>query len=259
MKWHKRIPWDCQFLASNQEHLFRAYARSFHSNDKSLLICNALGEEAKSSFAVLEQFCQSVWELGWSVARFDYRGTGDSTGSFEQTDPERWCQDAGLVLNDFISFTDAEQVVLMGVRLGCNIAVQLPDYLPPNRSCMGYILWEPVLDLKKHLRHLQWIARKSNELDGIDYFGWQYTSTCLDQIVKDLEIKRDDIKHPAWIANISGRSKLAKEFETIHTWLTGSSELKHIRSRPFWELIGQSRCDEVIEASINWLPRLPAQ
>jgi hypothetical protein len=55
------------------------------------------------------------------------------------------------------------------------------------------------------------------------------------------------------LANITGRKGFSREFEELQSLLSADSELVHVHSRPFWELIGHATCEPLVEKTIRWL------
>ncbi len=87
-----------------------------------LVICNPFGHEAVSAHRTLRHFAEAAAALGVAALRFDYHGTGDSTG--DDRVPGRW--DAWVesvhAAMDELRRTGITHVYLLGVRLGAAIA-----------------------------------------------------------------------------------------------------------------------------------------
>lgn len=249
----KSVPWDCGFVSNPQGQLFRAYGHSQDPTDNALFICNPLGEEAKSSFNVVSEFCASVWAEGWTIGRFDYTGTGDSEGEFSHTVPTDWLADGATILEDFCKTTKPNRIVLLGIRLGANIASGLPAF-HKNLPIAGMIFWEPILDLGRYVRHLRWTDRRPQDMEFLDHYGWSIARTTLSEIERSLPCRVSFNDIPVCVIRISPSSALPKEFKNLQS-LLGSlhSCLTHVRSRPFWEPIGQKSCDELVHETLSWL------
>jgi pimeloyl-ACP methyl ester carboxylesterase len=252
-------PWECDYLPSPRGRLFRAYAlhRDSASRD-GLVICNALGEEAKSSFAVLNRLSRDLWRRGWSVCRFDYAGTGDSEGEFSDTLPENWIGDALSAVADFRRASSPRSLVLMGLRLGANVAARATDRLREKRGVAALALWEPILDVAKYIRHLTWTNRDPKQRGDMDCFGWRLTGLCLEEIQRRLSLETSHLGGRAFVANISSQTGLSRDFGRLCPLPHAESLVVHVRSRPFWELIGESSCDPLIAETIEWLSHLDA-
>ena len=248
----KPIPWDCDFIQTDKGRIFRAYAGTKSPDLNTVIIFNPICEESKSSFSIINDFSKKLWNDGWNILRFDYLGTGDSDGDFSKTKAENWINDGLVVINEHIDKNS--KFILMGLRLGCNIAFSLSKILPDNLKPSAFVLWEPVLDIGDYIRHLKWTGRKDS--DYLDVYSWILSLECLSSIESSLILDTKLVNKPAFLANISGRKTISRKFEKIKSTLEKRSKLIHIRSRPFWELIGQNYCDELILETSNWLNNL---
>jgi alpha-beta hydrolase superfamily lysophospholipase len=237
--------------------LFRAYALHPGSTPRdALIVCNPLGEEAKSSFSVLQRFSRELWKRGYCVARFDYLGTGDSEGDFKNTRPQDWINDSWSVIEDFHSMTPLRSLVLMGLRLGANIAAHTACALPDNLRPAALVLWEPILNTARYIRHLTWISRNPRHGGEVDCFGWPMTQSCLEEIETALPMERSHIEGASFVANVSTRARLSRDFEKLRPLRHPKSCVAHVRSRSFWELVGESSCDPLIAETLGWLAHL---
>ena len=249
----RQIPWSCDFVASPRGRLFRACALAPGRPTQGILLVNPLGEEAKSAFSVFNDFCLALWRAGHSVGRFDARGTGDSEGDFSQTGPEDWIHDARCALADFQAVAHEKEVVLLGLRIGANIAAQLAAEPFHDTKISALILWEPVLDFPKYLRHLGWVNRNPDPAGPIDHYGWRIARSSLDAMESRLTIDGAKLCCPVFAAQIKANGKLSREFEAFGARLPVKSRLERVESRPFWEPIGQTNCDSLIARTADWL------
>lgn len=249
--------WDCGFIESKNGKLFRAYAQPNTESKEVVMICNALGEEAKASFGVLSNLANLLWSKGWSIVRFDYSGTGDSEGTWFTISFQDWLNNCVDVLDDIKRCMHPVRIVVIGVRLGANIAAKLAATQHPEQL-IGLVLWAPILNLQHYERHLRWENRSSSsETDnGIDHFGWILTDTWFEDMRRLGKLDYKNLPCPALIANISGMGHLSKDFINVEKSVPRGSEVIAIRSRPFWNLIGRVACPSLIEQTTRWLSRL---
>lgn len=247
------IPWDCGYVDSDWGRIFRAYGLSEGRPTPTVLVCNPLGEEAKSSFSVLSRFSERIWRRGWSVARFDYLGTGDSEGDFYGTGPRDWLRDGRRVLNELSGLAAASRFCFLGPRLGANVAARLALEVASEGQPAGLVLWEPILNMGKYVRHLGWANRDPGHPEAIDHYGWRLSRKCVDAIRETLLLKAEHLERPALVGHVSSRRKLSPEFEGLRDRLRPDSRFVHVRSRPFWEPIGQSSCEELLDETLAWM------
>lgn len=247
------ILWDCGYVHTSRGNLFRAYGIPGKSQGPSIVICNPLAEEAKSSFAVTMELCRALWKEGWSVVRFDYRGTGDSEGDFADSGLEDWLADAFSIIRDFTKRVGGSQIILMGLRLGANIASEICSRRGKEENLKGIVLWEPVLDIRRYLRHLEWANRSKDSQDGIDHYGWCISPKTLCKMEKEFKSGIGMPNLPIFMAKIDGSAKS----RSLHQKPLNCDSLHitqvNIQSRPFWEPIGQHSCMPLVAETTQWI------
>jgi len=81
---------------------------------------------------------KKLQSLGFPVMRFDYSGTGDSSGSIQTL--ARWREETLVVVDAFKRRTGVQRVSLVGTRLGGTIAIQASYEVGFKRL----LLWDPV-------------------------------------------------------------------------------------------------------------------
>jgi pimeloyl-ACP methyl ester carboxylesterase len=89
---------------------------------------------------------------GRHVFRFDYYGTGDSSGEFETTTPDDWLADIGAAVKELQAISGVRRVRLAGVRLGATLAAKAALEL---RLVDRLVLWDPIETGAAYLRQLR--------------------------------------------------------------------------------------------------------
>jgi pimeloyl-ACP methyl ester carboxylesterase len=84
---------------------------------------------------------------GFHVLRFDYSGTGDSSGGPEVMSMAQWHDDLGVAIEELSDAASVSSVWLVGLRLGASIALQSSD----RSEVAGIVLWDPVIEGKSLL------------------------------------------------------------------------------------------------------------
>ena len=88
-----------------------------------MVLCNPLGYEAMSVHRTYRHLAQQLASSGFYTLRFDYDGTGDSSGT--PHDPGRlraWLDSIAAAVAEVRSRTGSPQVALFGVRFGATLA-----------------------------------------------------------------------------------------------------------------------------------------
>lgn len=112
------------------------------------MFCYPFAEERQEAHRVLVNFARILAENGFSVLRFDYRGTGDSHGEFVDYDLSTRTEDVLRAIEILKGRTGLKRVALFGLRFGAAIALLAAKNL---REVELLILWAPVLNLKAYL------------------------------------------------------------------------------------------------------------
>jgi uncharacterized protein len=110
-----------------------------------VLMCGGYAGNKCSKFRLSVRLSQALAKRGIASLRFDYRGTGDSEGEFEELTLESQVSDALCCLNYLKSHTqiDANQIGILGRSLGGMIAVLTTRDFPSIKSL---VLWSPVFN-----------------------------------------------------------------------------------------------------------------
>ena len=91
------------------------------------MLCPSLGLEGEASQFAYRALARDLADAGCTVLRFDYHGTGDSTGSLD--DPDRldeWMADIDACL-DYLVEAGASRLHLVGARLGATLAARAAE------------------------------------------------------------------------------------------------------------------------------------
>ena len=122
-----------------------------------VVLCQPLGIEAICVYYTYRLLADRLAERGLAVLRFDYDGTGDSTG--EETDPgrvEAWL-DSVTAATDALAATGVSDIGLVGVRIGGLFAAH---EAVRRDGVDALVLWDPCpsgqsfLREQRFLRHL---------------------------------------------------------------------------------------------------------
>ena len=137
------------FFLSNGERLFSVYhAPTVPPRSHGVLLCYPLGHEYMRSHWAFRQLASRLAAAGFDVLRFDYFGTGDSSGEPSQASPEMWIeniQDAGRELS---RITRCPTLSIVGLRLGALLAAHA---VKREMSCKTLVQWDPIVEGSQYL------------------------------------------------------------------------------------------------------------
>lgn len=117
-----------------------------------VLLCSPIGQEQMRSHRALRQLAQGLTRIGYSVLRFDYFGTGDSSGNCTEVRTNLCIENINTALEELIEMTGCDTVSIVGLRLGASFALQacsLQDKV--NRL----ILWDPIITGSNYIDELK--------------------------------------------------------------------------------------------------------
>ncbi|MFT6731960.1 MAG: esterase/lipase [Polaribacter sp.] len=130
-------------------------ANQVKRKNQGIVICYPIGHEYNR---VHRLFCQSAiyWsELGFDVIRFDYYGTGDSSGSFENANYRTWCENVDDAITELKAISGVKRISLVGCRLGANIALNVYHHKYQQKNINQLILWDPIFNSDNYLLQLE--------------------------------------------------------------------------------------------------------
>jgi exosortase A-associated hydrolase 2 len=163
------------FFGRAESPLFGVYHAPLSAADRELgiVVCAPLGREYTKAHRALRQLALRLARLGFHVLRFDYRGCGDSSGEPVDVDLARWAQDVGVAADELLDRTGLVKVGLVGLRLGATLALLSARQ---RRDVEALVLWEPVLDGRRHLEELRastakWQADRGFPPEGVSPEG----------------------------------------------------------------------------------------
>jgi pimeloyl-ACP methyl ester carboxylesterase len=99
--------------------------------------------------------------------RFDYFGTGDSSGEGLEGNIPQWKRDVGTAARELIDMSGVRGISLVGARLGAALAAQAAM---DDIHLRDVVLWDPVINGRAYLEELKALQRhlfpsKADELE----------------------------------------------------------------------------------------------
>jgi pimeloyl-ACP methyl ester carboxylesterase len=138
-----------------------------------VVICNPLGYEAMSAHRSLRQLAERLAGAGLPALRFDYRGTGDSSG--DPGEPGRvraWIDDIGMAMRELRNRSGTHQVALVGLRFGATLAILAAA---EGLEVDAIVAWAPVVSGRAFVRELHAFGSLKNpharRADGSEEVG----------------------------------------------------------------------------------------
>jgi alpha-beta hydrolase superfamily lysophospholipase len=118
-----------------------------------VVLCNPLGYEALSAHRTYRHLAERLAARGFLTLRFDYDGTGDSSGTSRDPDRVRaWLHSIALAIDEVRARTRSPRVVLGGVRFGATLATLAAS---EHGGVDALVAWAPIVSGRAHVRELQ--------------------------------------------------------------------------------------------------------
>ena len=117
-----------------------------------MLLCNPLGEEATRAHRLYRVLASQLENAGYAVLRFDFHGTGDSSGEFADATIAGWQRDVTAAAQELQRLSGATRLVAVGLRLGGTLASLAGS--SAGLRIRHLILWDPVVNGAVYLREL---------------------------------------------------------------------------------------------------------
>jgi len=131
--------------------------------NKGIIIVPPIGHERLRCYRECVNLARCLATQGYHVLRFDYRGEGESSESFECTDLATHRQDIDHAIEVLGAQGKIEAYCLIGFRLGAVLAMMSSSKMHIDRV----VLCDPVLNIKSYVRSLF----RANIIMQREYFG----------------------------------------------------------------------------------------
>lgn len=148
---------ESHYISSGTEKLFSVfYPGMGQLKNHAVLICGSMGHEYARAHRNLQQLAQLLAENGFDVLRFDYCGTGNSSGICGSGTPEQWENDIRHAAQWMKERCPSSRFSAIGLRFGATLLANVPDM---NGDTL--LLWDPALSGASYLSQLAQFHRRA--------------------------------------------------------------------------------------------------
>ncbi len=154
--------------------------------DCVVVICNPLGHEYIHTHRTVLHLADQLAHDRFPTIRFDYAGTGDSTGN--DFNPDRlgaWQRSIKTVISHAKTMSGCSKICLIGIRMGALLAALVAS--ESDVSCL--VLFNPCVDGRHYVKEMKALAlmadhRSSHPDHHIESAGFVFSAETLGQIEK---------------------------------------------------------------------------
>ncbi len=183
------------------------------SGGRGVVLCPTFGHENMTAHRGWIRLADQLAASGFPVLRFDYPGTGDSTGC--ETDPDRlpaWRDSIGEAVHHLRYATGVGTVVLVGLRLGATVALLAAEAVD---GVDGIACLAPVLSGRSYVRELSLLAKTWRAINllpdvaqsggHLDVVGDRMTTQTLSELSR-LDLKQLQVRGASVLLMQDGQS-----------------------------------------------------
>jgi amino acid adenylation domain-containing protein len=143
-----------KYFRIGEKQLFSCYHQPKTSDSRNIavLLCYPIGQEYIKSHRAFVQLAIRIANCGFPVMRFDYFGTGDSAGNYEEISIDQLRIDVSDAIVELKSRSNKQLICLAGLRFGATLAAAVAT---DRADIDSLILWEPIISGKHHIDKLK--------------------------------------------------------------------------------------------------------
>jgi alpha-beta hydrolase superfamily lysophospholipase len=126
----------------------------------AVVLCPPLASDYVRAYPVWRILAERLAHEGFDVLRFDYEGTGDSSGDLHDADRvSAWIGDIGRVTAEARTLCSSHDVTLIGLRTGATLAL----HAAAGSGATRLVLWSPFRSGREYVRELKALSRLSHK------------------------------------------------------------------------------------------------
>lgn len=232
-----------------------------HARSPGVVLCNPLGYEAMSAHRTIRHLAERLGAAGLPALRFDYRGTGDSSGS--PRDPRivaAWVDDVRAAVRELRERSGARSVALVGMRFGASLATVAAG---EESDVEALVLWAPVVSGRAQVRALRAFRMlkepKAKRADGGEEVGGYYFAreTLADLSALELLARADhDVARVLVVSQ--GEQPAPDESALAEHWRAARAEVRVAAASGFAPMMRDDPYESVVPAAtldsiVSWL------
>ena len=222
---------------------------------RTLLMLQPIGEERKGVLRPLSRLARVLARSDWQVLLFDYAGTGDSPGAFEDLTWQTLLGNAKDALSQLLGSGQTATAHVLGVRLAARLGLELAQANPAGVTRL--VLWEPVMDAARWWRESKRRSRfrlgdagqSPNDIDGYVYGQAMVAS------LENMATPAPSCPCEVGIVTVSNRPSPSPAMQQLADSL--AAPLETIVQPPFWLETDVVKTEDLFAATLTALGEGP--
>lgn len=174
------------FFGPSEGRLYGCYERpKATTRTTGILLCNPMGPEYWSTHRGLRQLASRLAQKGFPVLRFDYLGTGDSSGDSRHAGFMQMARDLFVALSELERRSRYTSVAVVGQRLGGSLILSTDFSREP---LAGMVVWDPVVRGAELVEDILARSRSNSVKSGssvstdVEYKGFSWTASFREEL-----------------------------------------------------------------------------
>jgi alpha/beta superfamily hydrolase len=141
------------FFGSAPKSLFGVYhpPKAAQARGTGVVLCYPFGQEYMRAHRAFRQMALLLSKAGFHVLRFDYFGTGDSSGEDRDVTFAQCVEDARTAADELKETAEVKRVAFVGLRLGASVAAAAAE---GRTDVDQVVLWDPAVDGQGYLEEI---------------------------------------------------------------------------------------------------------
>lgn len=225
-------PSECGYVSSGKQKLHVSIYKPENASGKVALICDPLCEERRCALRTSVRLADHLSQKGICAVRFDYTGTGDSSGLHAKTNASQWICDIQSVARECAAFGNSLHIIALRasalLATAAAIDCQKLTLVAPLKSGAEYL---HQLDLRNRVKSQAGNMQQDN---ASDFGGFIISQENRGQL-ETLDLCNDCQKLPAQcqldIIVIGAGKALPPAWTLVQERTTN---VTFIREMPFW-------------------------
>jgi uncharacterized protein len=142
------------YFGTNEQPLFGIYhpPQGRPARDAGVVILPPLGQEAVRAHRALRQLALQLSAARFHVLRFDWYGSGDSSGDLVEATMAQWAANAVTATEELEDMAAVTKVHWVGLKLGASLGALAAR---GRRDLDTLVMWDPVVGGRTYLAELR--------------------------------------------------------------------------------------------------------